>query len=432
MAVDEESVPDVVFYGDSATGTFSELAVDDSGYATDLTEGAGNDVVYETSSSRFNLPGPRTYVFEFTTLSGSGVTEGYLMQRGVVGNASNIQLDNNATIQRIRVRVIGSTTYAITPGVWDASTDFVLSWAMEENPDATGASDAWRSEVWVYNKTSGESETHTFTHAAEDAGTSSIYFGASGSSGTGAFEGDLLSIRASKSFNSIEEIYQTYVSQSSAPTLEGEDYRQAVMPERSDVTLGDDGEFAGPVHILAARACRDHRMLLASPVINEVVQNIQWQPVTAAWRIDDPDDSDVELFLTFLRYRPLHVDVTHVHVEVYVQLDYQGAGDPDPITFYLYSMSQPGPFVTPASSPETFTKYRCSAALSTDHGTGDEAGEWLDLGKLDIARDKRGKSYFVIGADAPSVDHVWRIKAIVANPVVSFSEGQGFGGGDFG
>jgi hypothetical protein len=261
-----QDVEDVVFYGDSATGTWSELAVDDSGEATNLT--AGMTYAYESSSSRANLTTRRTVdvVIDHDDTVASGTL--WSWNRGSDIDRININSGDTLTLF-----VDGSSIITHTIENVSATTEeFVISWAMEPNPDSANSSDAMRSELHVYNVDQDTYETSVATHAAPTAGVGDLVFGAQDTSGTGDYDGTITSMRLSSGFHSSTEMYETFVSQSSAPTLVGKALAPMPMPERSQVALGDDGHFAGPIHIMATAAAQNQRALLWSPVVNEYRQ----------------------------------------------------------------------------------------------------------------------------------------------------------------
>jgi len=248
VAVSPETVPDCLFYGDSVSGAWSQLIVDDSGEDTDLTN--GTTYGSESNSTRANQTSTRTVNMHVDTVDDTEAGYIWSWDRGG-GDYSALYFDGSGNV--VFTVDGGTTTYSFDPaGLTGTAEEFLITWAMQPNKDTTGAFNTRRSEIRVWNLTNGTYENFVQTHPAEtgtDTGT--MYFGNSPTL-TDTIAGDVLEIRLSAAFQTATETYETFVAQSSAPTLIGQDFRPAVMPPRSQVTLGDDGEFAGPVHSIGS------------------------------------------------------------------------------------------------------------------------------------------------------------------------------------
>jgi hypothetical protein len=425
MAVSPQDVEDVVFYGDSATGTWSELAIDDSGEDTNLT--AGMTYAYESSSARANLTTRRTV--DIVIEHDDTVASGTLWSWNRSSEIDRINLNSGDTIT---VFVDGSSiiTHSIA-NVSATTEEFVISWAMEPNPDTIDSTDAMRSELHVYNVDQSTYETSVATHAAPTAGVGDVVFGAQDTSGTGDYDGTITAIRLSSGFHSSTEMYETFVSQSSAPTLVGKALAPMPMPERSQVALGDDGHFAGPIHIMATAAAQNQRALLWSPVVNDYNRDgdIVNTNVADGYNVSYSMTNGALVRLGHAYYRPLPVGCTHVIPRVHIQVDH-GTSAPDTV-LSVYSMSQPGPISRPNTSPNQYEEYYVSAVKADDGNTTLGGGDWVTLGKLKIAYDNTlGASYFAVGTNIPDgVGSDYRISAVTLTPVfVEAGDGLGFGG----
>lgn len=424
MAVSPGQVPDCVFYGTDDAGAWADLVDDISGEATDLTQGTTSG--YETNSTRANLTERRTVDFHGDQIDNTEA--GYMFKWDRGGGDYSAMRFNSGTID---VTVDGGSNWEQwTPTDLNGADEWLVVWAMEPNPDTTGASDARRSEIHAFNLSQGDYDVFTWTHEAESGtGTGTLIFGASNTSDSDTIAGDVLDIRLSSGFHSSAESYETWVAQSTAPTLTGKELRPVSMPDRGDVVLGDDGQFAGPIHIIAAKACEQHKALLWGPVVNDVNNdgdflgsNSNGSGYNSGYTFDGRS-----LRLEHGYYRPIPLGATHVVPYVYVQSnEVTTATD---LEVAVYSMSQPGPLVKPSTSPEVFEHYDVSTTVD-DHGSGDTDGEWVELDKLRVARDKVGSSYFFVGFVRGS-GNTCRIKTVALDPIFDESDG-GLGVGGFG
>lgn len=425
MAVSPNQTPDCVFYGDSATGTWSELATDDSGEGTDLT--AGSSSAYESSSSRANLTSGRAidihcemndsdtgYLFNWD--KGSGVETG--LQHNGFG-AINVIVDGTQVEQIIPTMSAG------------AEEEVYICWTTEPNISPKDVTEEMRSEIHWYNADTSVYELFSFTHRAETASASGdLVFGAQDTSDTNAYSATVYKVRLSSRFHTSTETYETFISQSSAPTLAGNEYRPISAPDRTDGEIGNDGHFAGPVFILGAKAAEQHRMLLAAPIVS-IQDNI------GDFALDDTDfgylysEDGIYLRLEHMFYRSVPDHITHVVPNIHFQQNWTGGGKAGSTVLRMYSMNTPNPSIAPLVGGGSFERYYSTDTVSSNHGTGDTDGEWVELDPLRISRDGLGRSCFCIATDIGVGSNVYqaRVRAISLDPIVDLSGGGlGIGG----
>lgn len=427
MPVNVNEVPDCVFYGDSATDTWSELATDDSGVGTNLSTAANS--AYESSSARANLINTRTV--DCHVDSHSNTTLGYLWtwDRGG-GDYSSLRVSLGNVIATWDG---GVTEEVFSPGnITGASDEFVIVWTMEPYPDSQGASDARYSELHVFNLSQSLYEIHSWTHAAESGtATGDLIFGASDTSNSNSYQGDVLEIRLSSALHSSAETFETFVNQSSAPTLDGNEYAPIPMPDKDQVNIGDDGNFAGPILIMGGKSAEQHRMLMAGPVVSDAsndtgfINTHTYGSKTVGYLYDG-----FRLRMEHLYYRPIPIGVTHVVPNLHIQYDYTGGGGTPVMNVRVYSMSQPGPVVAPANSPPEFIAYYVAQSFSTDQGNGILDGDWHKFNPLKIARNRIGWSYFCVATDVESgSNQSFRVRSVSIDPIVDLAgDGLGLGG----
>ena len=430
MAVSPGQVEDCVFYGeDVASATWSNLVTDLSGEATDLTGVIGGGAT-EDPSSRSNLTTTRSVTYRGDI---DATDTGVMWRWERSGSHSSMRLDGTGDIDITTDS--GASTESYTILNLSGTEDLVITWTMELNPDTLGfGPDALRSELHVYNLDQSTYELHTWTHAVEASDAAgALFFGVEDTGGTDLITADTFAIGMSSAFHSSDETYQTFVTQSSTPTLIGAEFRPQPMPARGDVAIGDDGHMAGPILMLGAKAAQQHRMLLGGPTVNALTNDVDFVDsdtggATRIWGLVSPRGDSYRM--EFLFYRPIHPAATHVYPRVYVQ--HSPSGTPDDLVVYVYSMNAPGPIVKPAASPEQFIPYWSTVTRSDDDGTGLTGGDWMDLDKIRISRDNSGWSYFCVGLDIDyAATSEARVKAVTLDPVIVYEAGS-MGVGGFG
>lgn len=202
MPVRPERAPDCVYSGNGGP-TLSNLATDDSGLATNMTTGSSS--IYEASSTRADLIETRTVDFLSTF---NDTDTGYMW----IYSTGSMRLASGGVVD---LYVNGSSVLSHTIANLTAATDedIVISWAMEPNPLTTGASDAYRSELHVWNITLGTYESSSATHAQQTSPGAGVAFvwGARNTSDGSPFTGSMYEVRLCSSFHSSTETAACYV-----------------------------------------------------------------------------------------------------------------------------------------------------------------------------------------------------------------------------
>lgn len=417
---------DCVFFADSADGTLSDLADDESQRLTDLS--VGTDSVYETSSARFLANTERTIDLAFTANEDNG---GYLWRYG----SQSFRLEGGAVI----IEVNGVDTLSLDLGMDATQRDYVVTWTMAPNTGGSGSSSRL-SELFAWCQATGYFSRARATHATPTATTTTCVWWAHDSSGTTAFDGTRAAARFCTSYHTATETYEEMIAASSAPTTLGEERVQVVVPPAS-AGIGDDGYFAGPVHALAAAACRAEDLRLVGPLINEVCRSVPSHRGDfvgdEAVIQEDPAQAGRYLLLPTLHYAPVPPGANRISVSVYVR-QWRISGDPDRLEITALSLSQPGFTVRPDTSPAVLAVHRVTATRTHADAITNTAGAWVDLEGLRVARDLRGWTYLALafrvvdggGGSGSTDDQLFLIRAITADAYYSPAGAQipAFGG----
>jgi hypothetical protein len=417
--------PDTVFLSQAPTGAVADLCVDLGQQGTDLA----NQTTYadETPSSRAALTYPRCLevqvVMDTTGAPDGGVLidhsgddpgeQTYCLVVANVGAPTVICYQDDGSLGTLAVPTHGT-----------ADTVSIL-WATEVNKLATGAGDACRSEVWVYNHHGIEYAHTSFTHAAPttDGGwdlTVGDYAG-----GGDAFSGTIRMVRISEAFHNSVEWYHDWIGTTIAPTLTGATRCETLVPTKAS-GFADDGQFMHQ-HSVCAAAVRQMDLRTASPLVNECYFDPdEWVQdfVPAEWAKYPPGVTTAErgeqpfrLMLPYLRYCPVPDSHNRIYVRVQVQ-NYTNGGTIRELDVRCYSMSRRpiiGGLLAPnIPPPPPLEYYWVDAQTTTDH-TSTGTGEWLDLGISKIARDSDGSTWLCLAAEihdgTADTDARFRIKA---------------------
>jgi len=415
-------LPDCLLYLRSGDPGFwgdidSIVTTDQSGYGDDMT--SGTNCVYDdegnTSYTRFDRA-ERTVDVRFF---GAGTDVGGIWrhrQSSTLGSTARLDISTSPANGTLVCYVNGSSAHTYTIASWPASTqeEFVVCWATEPNPETTGASDAYRSELQIWNVTTGEHEHTSFTHAAfQSSPSGQMIVGAISTTGSIDYDGLISEFRVSKAFHSAVESYETFIDDTAAPTLLGEERIEFPMPDRPS-GWGDAGEFAGPIYAMAARAVQHSDLLLVGPILNEQIKATAFfDSSSSQWLIDDPQGSGQELFGGLLWYRPVPLTVNRLHVRLHVQTYPDSSALSYPMR--VWSMSQPGPRYRPPTSPQTFARFYAPVTIpARDDGSTSLGGEWEDLGLMRVARDRIGWTYIAVSWDLPAGQNM-RVRAITVD-----------------
>lgn len=194
--------PDIRFYGDNGATSLSALATDRGQYETNLTVGAGTDVVYEASpAARLAGVYPRTIAMHVERN-----TTGYLYAHGTAGEDHLLWSGS-----QYNVAINGTNAVVLVdPG----GTELVIVVRSEANPATTGASDAVLTTLEIYDITNSTMHRAQGAHVAIPNPTADFAFGARDNAGTNSFitaGGTIFKIRHSSRAVAFTEIAQDWL-----------------------------------------------------------------------------------------------------------------------------------------------------------------------------------------------------------------------------
>lgn len=392
----------------------ADLYVDNSQYLTDLAD--NTTYLDESPSARTAIAAPREVTVIFNMLSGqtgtlvdhsNGVTVGYRVEV-TAGNA-------------LRCIEAGVIRVAATIPSLDAVSDRKILVQWSEFPDGSNT----RSELAIYNFTAGSWTHAQATHAVTTPNTSHTLTIGARYGGSNAWPDlDILQVRIGVRFHSGAEALEDWVTTTSAPTVEAAQRCEGTPIDRS-TEIGTHGAFAGPAALATGRSTKQANRRLLSPVANVVVGSPS--TLTSSY---GPDEwhrlawgaSTARLLLSTLLRRPVPPVVREVYVRVHVRQYTVGAGV---VPVYLRAYSLAGFPTIFSDTQQVLAFHTTETSINTNHtSTGD--GEWVTLGRLPVARDNSGMSYFCIAydfnhdvADANLANTRLQIRAIVIDPFPS-------------
>jgi hypothetical protein len=398
--------PDTVYLADSTTG----FEVDLSQIGTDIVD--ATTWFYESASTRAATGSRRTVdiVLGMST-STSGYLFAYNTNHGILYASGSLRL------------VLGGTTILTMPITLTGSEEIcTVSWATEPNPDTTGAGDLLRSELHFWNSAHAY-QTAVVLHGALPSTGAMTWFASRTTGANVLTNATPYGVRLSKDFHSSTETYRTLIAARGTVSLAGEARLESPVPTRAS-GLGDAGNFGGPVYLMAARAVHENDLRMAGPMINELIHPALMTNSTNMVAWDGSADTTFRIFLSFMARRPVPQGANKVAWRVFVQCNTSAQ-----LRVRAYSMSQPGYFSRPDTSPATFESYYRELSVAEHHGV-DLGGVWLEFPPSKIARDLENYTYLCLGflrADSSQ----WRVKAIVCEPIYDPSGGDlaGAGGG---
>lgn len=406
--------PDIVFFGESETGDWTELATNLSGYPSgDFTAGAG-----------------WIYVDPFDRAAGTGGTFSFeAVCRFNRDDVCHLMLWDDVYIRIDTQDIVveaggGAQTYTIE-SCSGAREVFLVTWSMEPNPLTTGAADLMRSEVWIYNYDDDAWEGFMWTHAlATMSNAAELIVGASSIAGADAWVDEIYAVRIGRYFHASSENRTVFVEEPSTPTLHGVDRLEWPVPT-SDSGLGNDGEFAGPVYAMAAKHTHSQDMRLHGPLVN-VIGSGAWSD-ESTWTTPDHDDANYQLHLETLERVPVPPGCNRVHVRAHVQVN-------GTVRFKAWVGNGPGYLSKPAPTPAAITVDQTTVAVTVAaaHGTGDTGGQWIDLDVLFVEPDGDGYIYVVLLAFDFVPVSTWRWRAWNVEPLLDTTQDVIGGGGGFG
>ncbi len=380
---------DTIFYGEGEGAAYSDMAVDQSQYDTDLTAAA--TWLYENSpASRFNVQAPWCIEADFVATTS---TTGRIFSYGSSGSSFlGIRIGNSAGVIDAILTVGGVATVLASltlPDVSGSSQRFVIAWASEANPFTTGTSDAVRSELRAWNVTAGSYDKVEFTHADRTLGTAAVVWWAQTTAGASPFSDDPNACRFSAGrYHTAAETYEDFVTRTTAPTITGAYTIEAPIVEPAS-DLANPGQFAGPVSAMGAAASAGMAERTWSPL--RVIRRPGYDVFTddlalfpAQWR-EDIGDAGHQLCGNTVGYRRFAAATTHVVVRV--QIDQTLTSTADTLSVRAYSMNRP-PNASECVDGDKALRVNYAQANWSASGEG-----WLTIGPVEVVRNSQGLTW---------------------------------------
>lgn len=430
---------DTVFQSDDGgtPDSWSSLARDESQNNDDLVE--ETDWAYELGANAARFTNEEINVtirFDHNTND-----SGFLYNRR--SGSSNIQ-GLRANASSVTLFIDGSQVLEVDiPGSLPSSggDDIVISYSARPNPLTTGSSDAYYNEIRMWNETDDAVSGGSVTSTAPDVSDVDIIFGARGTPGGVDYTGEVIDIAYSDKFHSTEETYTNWIA---TPSSEAETAEAPIeVPFPPTDTLDASDEIAGPVYTLGAASAVRNGLMTASPQVNSLPMSSLpdffegTEPTPARWRSDNVPTSDGNTWHwigQYTWYPPVGLNVNRFYCRVHLQAFDSGTDGPYETFIRVYSMNaHPDSLelALPQEDEDDAIEYFFAGASSTtDHGSSDTGGEWLEIGDIKIARAP-GEQHTMIGVAArigtgttPS-EHRWRLRAVTVEPMTTAATNPG-------
>lgn len=373
-------------------GSWADLATDLSQYATDFGE---NDYLIEDPCARFDVPAPRTIhvrlevddanagtLFHHANAVAAGPTELVVLAGGVLQAG-----ENGVVVGELQLAVDGT------------ARTYDVAWVSEHNPNATGGGDAVASWLVAYNVANGEPlRAGPFLHGARATDDTSAASWGADPSGGDAYDGAIERVSFHARAWTLAEIVNTWISPSSAPSVEATVEREA-LPLTLESGVGDRSERQGPPGAWAARALRQLRRRTVTG------RSLPLAPatITNTHHVNNPfvrlavGSAAYRWSLAWLWPLPVAPTVSHLWVRVHADL-WVDSGEAVPVGLRVYSCNRPPQLAVPDGA-ESFDQAWVGDVVTRDDGEP-TAGAWTLSGLLPIRRGteglRRGWTYVLI------------------------------------
>lgn len=421
----ENAKDDTLFYAVDDGGGYADLATDLSQYADDMADDA--TWTYEDApATRFNVAS--LWTIEAHCEIDNNDT-GYLYHYASASNAMRLDVNGSGSIRAYLGGVLQATL--ALPGVDASADEFVIAWSCEPNLLTTGAGNALRSELRVYNVSDDLYAQIVWTHAVRLTSSSGdAVCWASDTAGSNSFTGTPWAIRISHGrFHPATETHEDFVAVTTAPTIaHATRIEFPIVDPRCD--LADPGQFAGPVYAMGAASVRANALRSLSPIVahdfteRTTYAGASWTGLPTAWALAGPDPL-YTLFGNFLFYRPVPAFVDRLRVRVQLQHWRTSGTTMDRVHVRAYSLRRPPhPVANVVDQDAANVIHSCDASNSSNHGSGAAAGAWLELGTMRVSRNSLDHTWLALAlrledlSGTPANNRV-RLGAIAIEPVVT-------------
>jgi hypothetical protein len=422
-ALNRNSKADTAFFSEPNGAGAAALATDISQARTNLTN--NTTYVSETNSARTAIAYPRevSIVVNLTNVS-SGVL---LYHGGAASYGYRVRVNAGA----IEVAEGGSTLVSVTiPGMIGTARKVMVHWS--ERVDGGSL----RSEVLLYNFTTGAYAYGTATHSVgSPSNTDSLIIGAAWGGAT-TFSGGVsafFAVRVGRRFHSTTEAKEDWILEATPPAISGRRRKPLLTFPQGELPIAGEGQLAGPSYLWAGAATRQADSRLITPLVNVVPRNPtnednSYSP-TRMFR-DAPDDNRYHWCVRYLFHAFASPKTNKARVRINVRCFHSSGGTPIAACYFrMYSVANL-PLAGQGMPPPLKFYKSTTVAASTTPST---LGVWLDLGTVQIARDDKGLSYFILGfsigldtgAPVESLT-AFRVRAITVEPYFGESDNGGF------
>lgn len=403
--LDRNSKLDTVFFSDRATG----LDVDLSQYLTDL---AGQ---VESPSARTAITASREISVKFSFIAGKAGTlihhgladqSAYTYRALITGGQIQCHDDSGTLLVKEALPISNAAI----------SHAFVLHWSSFVLP--TGDI---RHEVMIHNI---DEDLYKFKFIDSTEPTTSNAWEFAIAPAVSPYNDTIASVRIGGRYHSLTEGYEDWIDETTDPTPDAAK-RCEGTPVTNTTEIADHESFAGPAIIVAGRAAHQAGRRLLSPIVNQLVASpevLQSTYVPDEWHRLAWGSAQIRLALHLLWRRPVPPVVREVYVRVHV-LHWSTGASVVPVYLRCYSLNTLPTVFNEADTPLYFHTVETNS--NTDDGVGGD-GRWVTLGRLPVARDSRGFSYFALGYDfnhgsahAQLANTRFRFQAVTIDPFPS-------------
>lgn len=412
-----------------ATGAaIINCTTDLSHQADNLTAGAG--WVSEADSARWDEATLPLAVDVVCTANSTDTGYLYSHENALAGLRVSIAA---GPVVEVRVNAVLVASVAVT-GIAGSREGLVISWSMEANPFTTGAADAVRSEVHVFNTTDGTHFQAAATHEVPVNSSGAAVWGARTTAGGNVYSGVMTTIRWSVGrFHPAAESREDFVGLTAAPSLAFGERREVPVPTR-DSGVGAHGYFAGPIYQAAAAALGQVDIRQASPAVSElyrdVVSHDNTPSTVRSW--PSPDGDGFTFFGMFLVRHPVPKTCNRLQVRVHLQCYRVDVALPDDVLVRCYSMKRPpGPGIANKAGQVAWTRFYQEVTVNSVDGSGTTGGDVYTFDPLWIARDRTTNftwlalAFLVEDANGGGIaDQRWRVRSWMVEPGAIDSAGE--------
>lgn len=366
------------------------LTVDASQHGDDLT--AAGAAAYELASARTAITGEHGRALELLVEHAAG-DSGVLLDHGSAQSSQvyQIEIDDGEVIISAAGVEIGRLGIPLVEAL---PLELLIHWATEANPASTGAGDALRSELLLYDFGNENFAARTFVHpvATADAGGTLTIGGVWSGVLTKAWMGRITAARLGVTFGTVVRAREHWVALSSAPAATDDVVR--VEPREPPGGITEHEWLAGPLVAAAAVASREASHRLVSPVIslqlgmNPTLLGNLAAVFPAHW-LDVEDGWQRCLAWLWRRRVPLHCTHLRGTVQLAMWADTKDEEPPGAIELRVVASNR-----RPGWEPLDAELIVESVVLEREVDDGEaKLGDMLELPPLPVPRDDHGYTW---------------------------------------